>query len=135
MAKIQIWGFQCERCGHRWAPREPEQAPTVCPKCKTPYWNRPRKGEIPPEERIKPKGFLAHELNNKYVGFELNRGDQRFTGIGQFSTIEGADGFMKVSIRVPISPTESFELKLSQAEADCIESHTTSRKYRFRCAC
>ena len=43
MAKVKILveGFQCERCGHQWAPRL-KQNPTVCPKCHSPYWNRPK---------------------------------------------------------------------------------------------
>jgi predicted Zn-ribbon and HTH transcriptional regulator len=32
----------CLRCGHEWWPRTPEE-PLICPKCKTPYWNRERK--------------------------------------------------------------------------------------------
>jgi hypothetical protein len=132
MARVQIWGFKCERCGHEWAPREPGQAPTVCPKCKSPYWDRPRKGEIPPEERIKTK-WTAEQLNRKTVEFELNRGKQQLVGSGEFAAVEGADGFMKVSIWVPVNETQRFEIKLSQAEADCIESHTLSRKFRFRC--
>ncbi len=42
-----IWAFKCERCPHDWIPRkewnEGDRLPTVCPKCKSPYWNRPRK--------------------------------------------------------------------------------------------
>ena len=44
--KIQLWGWLCERCGHKWVPRDMEgepDGPRVCPKCKSPYWNRPRK--------------------------------------------------------------------------------------------
>jgi len=41
---IQVEGFQCERCDYQWAPRG-DQPPRVCPKCKSPYWDRPRKGE------------------------------------------------------------------------------------------
>jgi DNA-directed RNA polymerase subunit RPC12/RpoP len=37
-------GYRCERCEHEWIPRDPENEPAVCPKCKSPYWNRPRKG-------------------------------------------------------------------------------------------
>ena len=34
----------CDRCGHEWVPRDsPESEPRVCPKCKSPYWNKPRK--------------------------------------------------------------------------------------------
>lgn len=42
MAEITLKGYQCERCGHKWAPRENE-FPKVCPKCKSPYWNIARK--------------------------------------------------------------------------------------------
>lgn len=42
MAIIQLEGFKCERCGHEWVKRR-EDLPKVCPKCKSPYWNIPRK--------------------------------------------------------------------------------------------
>ena len=42
MTKIQLWGYRCERCQHEWLPREKDKAPRVCPKCKSPYWDRPR---------------------------------------------------------------------------------------------
>jgi len=41
--KIEVEGFQCERCGHKWIPRGSDEEPAVCPKCKSPYWNKPRK--------------------------------------------------------------------------------------------
>jgi hypothetical protein len=58
MEKIEVWGYRCKRCGHVWLPRgqhrgqykedategEPE-LPRVCPKCKSPYWNVPRRAE------------------------------------------------------------------------------------------
>lgn len=51
MAVVQklVWVFQCERCQHEWIPRKPwsegEPLPTVCPKCKSPYWNKARRTE------------------------------------------------------------------------------------------
>lgn len=30
----------CLRCGHRWIPRQNDVR--ICPKCKTPYWDKPR---------------------------------------------------------------------------------------------
>jgi predicted Zn-ribbon and HTH transcriptional regulator len=42
MTEITMKGFQCDRCGHQWVPRE-EVYPRVCPKCKSPYWDKPRK--------------------------------------------------------------------------------------------
>ena len=43
MAKVTLDGYQCERCAHRWVPRDDDIEPKVCPKCKSPYWNVPRK--------------------------------------------------------------------------------------------
>ena len=43
MAKVELIGFLCERCGHTWIPRDKGQEPRVCPKCKSPYWNRPKR--------------------------------------------------------------------------------------------
>jgi predicted Zn-ribbon and HTH transcriptional regulator len=40
---ITVMGYRCERCNHEWIPRDFEKEPAVCPKCKSPYWNRPRK--------------------------------------------------------------------------------------------
>src|ERR1039458_9135002 len=39
---ITIMGYRCERCDHEWIPNG-EREPTVCPKCKSAYWNRPKK--------------------------------------------------------------------------------------------
>lgn len=43
MAKIKLSGYRCERCGHTWIPRDEKVEPRVCPKCKSPYWNVPKK--------------------------------------------------------------------------------------------
>ena len=43
MGKVKLDGFRCERCGHEWVPAEKGTTPRVCPKCKSPYWDRPRK--------------------------------------------------------------------------------------------
>lgn len=41
---ITVMGFRCERCGHEWIPRgNADDEPKVCPSCKSPYWNKPRK--------------------------------------------------------------------------------------------
>ena len=41
--KITVDGYKCERCGHEWIPRNKKTAPRVCPECKSPYWDIPRK--------------------------------------------------------------------------------------------
>jgi predicted Zn-ribbon and HTH transcriptional regulator len=43
MAKVKLWGYRCDRCGHEWLPRDKSADPKVCPKCKSPYWNTPRR--------------------------------------------------------------------------------------------
>jgi predicted Zn-ribbon and HTH transcriptional regulator len=39
--QITLNRYTCERCSHKWLPRS-EDKPTVCPRCKSPYWNNPR---------------------------------------------------------------------------------------------
>jgi DNA-directed RNA polymerase subunit RPC12/RpoP len=47
MGEIKLDGYICERCSHLWVPRLNEnnlkKKPLVCPKCKSPYWNIPKK--------------------------------------------------------------------------------------------
>jgi PHP family Zn ribbon phosphoesterase len=32
----------CERCKHKWVSGDQDNRPAVCPKCKSPYWDRER---------------------------------------------------------------------------------------------
>lgn len=43
MAKVELMGYRCQRCSHEWFPRDKDQEPKVCPKCKSPYWASRRK--------------------------------------------------------------------------------------------
>lgn len=43
MAKVKLDGWRCERCSHTWVNRVATVHPKVCPKCKSPYWDRPRR--------------------------------------------------------------------------------------------
>lgn len=49
---ITVLGYRCDRCGHEWIPRDRDfnVQPKVCPKCKSPYWNHPRKQKLRYEE-------------------------------------------------------------------------------------
>ena len=38
---VPLPGCRC-RCGHEWLPRDVEQRPRVCPKCKSANWDRPK---------------------------------------------------------------------------------------------
>ena len=46
MPEIMLKGFKCTRCEHTWMPREDHGKPLVCPKCKSPYWDKPKKTNI-----------------------------------------------------------------------------------------
>ena len=42
--EITIKGYKCERCEHEWFSRsKTKKVPILCPKCKSAYWNIPRK--------------------------------------------------------------------------------------------
>lgn len=51
MGEINIRAYQCERCSHRWVPRQQEK-PRVCPRCKSPYWDLPRKNKNNSDEVV-----------------------------------------------------------------------------------
>jgi DNA-directed RNA polymerase subunit RPC12/RpoP len=44
----------CLRCGKAWWPRS-QSKPKRCPRCKSPYWDRPRQEKHPPA----PQSFEA----------------------------------------------------------------------------
>ncbi len=48
---------KCERCGHEWMPKKDEVF--TCPKCRSPYWNKPKK-----ISGIKPDVIIFDDLTN-----------------------------------------------------------------------
>jgi Zn finger protein HypA/HybF involved in hydrogenase expression len=42
IVKIVLTTLQCTRCEHQWFPRT-TVSPKVCPKCNSPYWDKPVK--------------------------------------------------------------------------------------------
>jgi len=48
--KIKLLKLKCQRCPHEWYPRAP-RLPKVCPKCKSPVWDKPRKKKKIQEDR------------------------------------------------------------------------------------
>ncbi len=43
LVPITLMGYRCERCSYEWVPRSTTEVPRVCSRCKSPYWNRPRR--------------------------------------------------------------------------------------------
>ncbi len=41
MPRVMVEAFKCSRCEHVWRPRSTTDFPVICPKCKSPYWDRP----------------------------------------------------------------------------------------------
>ena len=66
--QVLIQGNRCFRCDHEWRPQSLDERPAVCPKCKNPYWDRPRqdKGKKFIKEDNKDNvGAAASENNNR----------------------------------------------------------------------
>lgn len=40
--EIQLQKLECKRCSYTWIPRKTEIR--ICPKCKSPYWDRDKHG-------------------------------------------------------------------------------------------
>lgn len=53
--KIKLVKMNCKRCGHIWHPKKTEIR--ICPKCKSPYFDRERKG--------KTSRSIADEIDKK----------------------------------------------------------------------
>lgn len=40
---VKLIGNKCYRCKHEWLSADKNVKPKVCPRCKSPYWDTPRK--------------------------------------------------------------------------------------------
>ena len=55
---------KCLRCGHEW-PSRLERLPKVCPKCNSPYWNKPKVKQSGPKRNSEPLWMTkAYELDS-----------------------------------------------------------------------
>jgi predicted Zn-ribbon and HTH transcriptional regulator len=48
---IELPTLECLRCGHIWIPRKPVE-PNNCPKCISPYWNKPKWKQSGPQRKV-----------------------------------------------------------------------------------
>ena len=82
---MEVPRFKCLRCNHEWMPRS-EQKPTVCPKCNSPYWDKPKtiQGIVKEELKHIPRGepgspqnmfreyySVARQANNKQEALKI----------------------------------------------------------------
>ena len=47
MTQIDLPELKCKRCGHKWIPRG---TVTMCPDCKSKYWNQEKCARVQPSE-------------------------------------------------------------------------------------
>lgn len=40
--EIKVKAYKCNKCGKEWIPRTYKERPLVCPKCKSPRWDKKR---------------------------------------------------------------------------------------------
>ena len=45
-ADVLITGNRCYRCLHEWRPKNMDVGSRICPICKSPYWDRPRRKKL-----------------------------------------------------------------------------------------
>jgi hyperosmotically inducible periplasmic protein len=68
MAKVilRVEGCRCERCGHEWVPRRGAKPPKVCPRCKSPYWDTPRRSpKLTSAEQSRAAAVRQYQLNQR----------------------------------------------------------------------
>jgi DNA-directed RNA polymerase subunit RPC12/RpoP len=71
MGEIKLDGYLCDRCDHTWISRGIDTRPVVCPRCKSPYWDVPRKNGS-------KKTKKALDLSDKKVVSVLKQQDDLF---------------------------------------------------------
>ena len=49
--QVMITHYRC-RCGHEWVPKDQNERPRVCPKCKSPNWDKPKKFTRTPAGKV-----------------------------------------------------------------------------------
>ena len=65
---ITVMGFRCERCDHEWIPRGGvDEEPATCPKCKSPWWNKPK------------HALMTYEVFRDVVAGELSKDPKPLT--------------------------------------------------------
>lgn len=85
MACILISGYRCRRCNYEWASRRGRKAPLkICPKCRSPYWDRPRRLDEHPVLTIWP----VKELDGARVDYKLLREGQVTKFCGWMSAVD-----------------------------------------------
>ena len=85
--------MQCLRCKHKWIPRK--ESITVCPKCKSPYWNIPKggNGENEAQNRRTDNGAIQEDAaTGEPASTDMEPGSGTVRDRKEFSTADGKEG-------------------------------------------
>src|SRR5437867_3466725 len=95
--RIEVDGFRCERCEHEWVPRGVEE-PSVCPACKSPYWNRPRRRTI-----YRTVSLLKPRRGASPDDATIARLKRQLTGLGQVRENPGSPDAVRAGDAIRIT--------------------------------
>jgi len=95
---------KCLRCGHKWnSETETGPADGKCPKCRSPYWNKPRKNKPASKSALKSNkthGTIALKIAN-YLGIKKSATENGYTEItGYMEALAESHGIK------PVTPEE-----------------------------
>jgi len=72
MNKVKRLGLHCKRCDWKWFPRS--DTVTICPKCKSAYWNKDRNGTSVSQEAAEIFDKIKESVidgSRRYIGQPL----------------------------------------------------------------
>lgn len=67
---MAIHVYTCLRCDHEWASKQERERVRTCPRCKSPYWDRPRTRKRP-QDASKVNDTVGKQLLLKKLDFIL----------------------------------------------------------------
>jgi len=100
----------CLRCGHGWLRRSLAKTPGTCPRCCSPYWNRPRKGEEPPAPNgkvsalpktagLRPSSLPPTDAQWLQMAFDVIHALQGYRKSPDYRTIQNDLNFVREVLR------------------------------------
>jgi predicted nucleic acid-binding Zn-ribbon protein len=135
---VLIKGHRCMRCKHTWRPKRLKLIPTVCPKCKSPYWKQPYKEELKNTTKLSTCA-IGHEFELEIESILKQKFDeviptQHKGGINDFNAKNKNDANYK---RVECKCSKNGELasisiRKYDAEADYIAMKINKTIYFFK---
>lgn len=108
---------KCIRCGHKWnSETRTGPADSKCPKCRSPYWNKPRKNRSQSRSALKKNkthGTLALKIED-YLGIKKDATENGYNEItGYMSALLKGKGIEQVT-------PEEYEVFKKQRKSDCL---------------